>query len=72
MTERLIEAEDDLDTDLDGDRVVVFHGRGEAPFLDGIEGFLIETHAEGTHDVQIARAAIGTDGGDEQHTALEL
>jgi pyruvate-formate lyase-activating enzyme len=53
-----VQVEGYLDADLYSNGTVVFHGGEEAPFLDGLEGFLVEAHAERTQDVQVSSTAV--------------
>ena len=45
-----------------GDGHAVLRGGGEAVLLHGVDGFLVEAHADGFFDVHVDGVALGVDG----------
>src|SRR5262249_13201738 len=65
-----VQAEHDLDADLDGNWSAIFQGGSEAPPADSFRCFFVEAHAERARDTEFAGAAFGVDDGPEHHTPL--
>src|SRR5580700_9685662 len=67
-----VQPEDNLNTDLDGDRASIFDRGREAPFADRLGGLLVEAHAQRTSDEQVARMTLGIDHCPEEDRSLIL
>src|SRR5215472_2397174 len=68
----LVQPENHLDVDLHSHRIAVFHGGGEAPFVHGFHGLLVEAHAKGPSHAQVAWTTIRPDDRRQDHAALEF
>ena len=67
-----MQVEFDFDNELDSDWVSFVHGGFESILPHSFDGFLIETHAEMTHDVDVLRIALAVNNELNGDAALEI
>lgn len=70
VQEALQKPEIHFDSGLHSDGTTVFHARPELPLLNGFNGFLVETQAEGTHHFQVPGVAVFIDDHKKHYRAL--
>jgi hypothetical protein len=56
-----VKVEIDFDGDLYADGVAVAHGGFKLPVLNGFDRLFVEPHPQAAQDVNVARAAVGSD-----------
>ena len=67
-----IEVKRHFDVDLRRDRLTVFTRGFELPFLDCLDGYLVQTHTEMPNDADVSWLAIGSDHQLKEARALEF
>src|ERR1019366_7516387 len=69
---RLVQPEIYFHVDHHGDRLAVLAGGLELPQLDGLDGLLVQSHAQRALDADLLRTAIGADHQPQHDSSLVL